>query len=1121
MITSQEINAMISMQQQQAASLGVPVTSPMAGISQYPPQFNYAPNRMGGQQLGQAFAGGMMNSAGMGAGGIAGTAFGITGAAGAAGFGAGVLGLSRAAGAFNAVSENAFLGAAARLNPMNSMMMGGGAAVSSAYAAGAAGGGGILGGLGGVFSGVGMRGIAQGVLGTAGLMNPISLAAMAASVPLQMMHHGAQQYSQTSAMLGSYNQFANPFASGGRGFSEGQMSSIVSGMRGIQEASPFISMKDMQQTMTRFNELGMNQGERDAEEFSRKFKAMAKTVTAMSKALGTTMDEASKVFGQMRGAGFYTGADVMGNTLLAGTMRGQGISGATMLGAQMAGGGMTRASGLGTTPGAKSVGGVMSMLTGARGAGALSNEEMMNMTGAATPDQAIAQLSTTMAGSLTNFYTQSGVGQAMLKALGSTDEKGSYTGRLDADAVEQLRSGKIDINNLVAKGRAKGSTRNGSLSFVTKGQDVAGALLSEGDPTLAIGAIMQSVAGDKFKDMDPENLITLLTERIQGLGRKEAEAMTKLYREGEKVRRESQRAIRSEAQAEIFNTDIRENHSISGQFRKVVGGFSDSVISPVANVGGRISAGSGIAFQQAEDYFFDVTRMGSSTGVVDQGMRDLLRANPDGGLVGGMGAMGFGTGMESLTSRALSGTATARDFTAPVAGDADYYRYVLFKKKLSNSALGGAIGEGQDIGDYIRSLPLSGGGGGGKVGDIMTAGGAEAERTRYLLSAAAAAEGSGAAIGVAAGLSGGNPTEQLAASRARQEALIGAGNHNVAAMTTAGVGIGAVLGFGVAGVGALASGGLGLPAVAPSTMGGMALGGAVLGGIGGALYGQGDRENLETLYSSGGMNVVRALASGNMTNREFISAADRARSSTTGGTIKGALGNVDTESLSEAQLSDYYRFIKEKGLEDLDVNALAKEAGEAQRMMDYSNLAGMAGAAAREGYGGSAHEELVGLANAAGGGDVNSVWLKEEELFRKLEAEGINAGGIDVSEFGALAPGLQAGLSHRNIAMKGSAEDIHGMLEKLGITDADLPGLAISDNMGTTAREDLAARLGRRDLAEVTSGSGGAFTSTTQQETAKYYAEVFSKVTTEIMKIQENNKVMQTRLEAVSDTVSR
>ena len=76
---------------------GVPMAVPMSGASQYPPQFSYAPHRMGAAHIGQAAAGGLMNSVGPGAGGLSGMAFGITSAAGIGAAGAGFLGLGTAA----------------------------------------------------------------------------------------------------------------------------------------------------------------------------------------------------------------------------------------------------------------------------------------------------------------------------------------------------------------------------------------------------------------------------------------------------------------------------------------------------------------------------------------------------------------------------------------------------------------------------------------------------------------------------------------------------------------------------------------------------------------------------------------------------------------------------------------------------------------------------------------------------------------------------------------------------------------------------------------------------------------------------------------------------------------
>lgn len=1096
MITSQEINAMISMQQQQAGYMGgVPMAVPMSGASQYPPQFSYAPKPYGAARVGQAAAGGLLNSVGPGAGGLSEMAFGITGAAGIAGMGAGFLGFTRAASALGAVESNAFLGGMSRLNPLNSMMMGGMAGVAEA------------GGMGSLLTGAGIRAGLAGAFGTAGLLHPVSIGAMAAAAPLMAMHKGAQQYSQTSAMIGAYNQFANPFAVAGRGFSETSMASMVSGMRSIQEANPFVSMRDMQQTMARFNEMGMNQGERDAEEFSRKFRAMAKTVTAMSKALGTTMDEASKIFTQMRGVGFYTGADVMQNTLLAGTMRGEGISGNTMLGAQAAGGGITRGAGLGTTPGAKAVGGVMAMLTGGRGAGALSNEEMMNITGAASPDQAIAQLSTTMAGSLTGFYMQTGVGQAMLAALGATNAHGEFTGGLDAAAIEDLRSGRIDINNLVSTGRSKVSTRNAALSFKTKGQDVAGALLAEGDPTAAIGAIMQSVAGDKFQDMDPENLITLLTERIQGLGRKEAEAMTKLYREGEKIRRESQRQIRQEMQAEIFATDVREHHSLEGYKRRVLGGVSDKFLSPLGQVGQDFTVAMGYAFQNASDSIFGVTRMGASDDLHREQYASILRGE-GAGVVAGVGKTGF-TDL-GLTRKGLAGTLTANDVAGPTNAVEERV-YQSAQQAMANGEIGKqmlltgmsakeVLAKQKIYGqDFMFHSDYS------DFGRALSEGysGVSAERVREL-SAKAAAEQGATSIVKAVATAGSGPTS-LKEIRAAQEAVLGENSSLVATMGVLG-GIAGGVGVGLATGGTAA-----LPAYALGIAGGAALGAGAEKLIGRP------GQALDALMEIQGMGVASRLSQAGVGNQEFLSAVYRAQQS--GRSLAELLPNVNLKGISATQAQAYAKWAEEHGQQDLSAEQLKRLVAnqkQGQQVMDLSNLAYMAAASAESatgGYFGTAsvgQKELMLLKGAAETGDLGTVQAAEQDLLNALQEGGIKEGDITEERYGALAKTLGTAVAHqRQIELTRSDEDLKKVLRTMGFSEEEISAADLSD------REALKRNIADIDIrrgAELS--GGGAFTSTTGEEAVKYY-EALGRVNDQILRIQQNNERLEAKLEAI------
>jgi hypothetical protein len=1034
-----------------------------------------------GQQMGNAAAMGLLNSVGPTAGGLSSAAFTATGIAGMGAMGAQFLGYGTAAskgvagvglaGKLSAVENNAILGGFSRLNPVNSMMMGAGAGLAEA------------GGMSALFTGAGLRAAAAGAMGTAGLLHPISIAAMAATAPMIGMYKGAQQYNQTSAMLGAYNNFANPYSASGRGFSENQMSSMVSQMRSFQADSPFISMRDMQQTMTRFNEMGMNQGERDAQEFTRKFTQMAKTVTAMSKAMGTTMDEASKVFAQMRGVGFYTGSDVMTNTLRSMTLRGEGISGATTLAAQAAGGGITRAGGLGTTPGARAVGGVMSMFTGARGTGALTNEEMMNITGAATPDQAIAQLSTSVTGSLTNFYTQTGVGQAMLAALGSTDASGRFTGKLDTDMVEQLRAGKININNLVGTGRSKVSTRDAALSFKTKGQDVAGALLSQGDPTAALGAIMQSVAGDKFNDLDPENLISLLTERIQGLSRKEAEAMTKLYREGEKIRRESQRQMRAEMQAEVFMTDVKERHSFEGFKRRMMGGMADA-FAPIQEAGQMVSVEMGIKGQRIEDTLFGVTRMGSATSVRDARLARILKGEDLGDVAALSGESGFGDA--DLTRRALLGQTTAADFTAPTKGQRGYQEYTYMRAALSSGNFGKHLAAGGSAEEFLR----------GMTKNSLYTGDLSSKEVRQLMGAAASAEGSDAAIRAAALLTDQSAYESLSDAKARQAAILGEGDNSRAYIIG-----GTTLALGLAT--GVATGGLGA-----------GLGAAAGGALASTLLTSGDEEDLDKLYASGGADVIQAMAKSKLGNKEFTSLVNEAYAKDPNKVLEYLKGKgVDTSNLTLGKIREYQKFVTDQSKEGMtadQIGRLAGAMGETQQIMDFSNLAAMATASATAASGivdsAAGYEQLSALAAAAGSGRSGDVSKAQEELFRALEGAGIKTASEE--EYGTMATALSRGLAHRNIIKTGSVEDVQRMLKQMDISEEDL-GIKLSEGFD---REQLAKRIGAYDIATGSMSSGGAFTETTQREAVKYYKELAASVadvTSQVMVMQERERAYQ------------
>ena len=138
---------------------------------------------------------------------------------------------------------------------------------------------------------------------------------------LGVMARGGQQMGQVSDMFGNM-RFANAQGPYGRGFSVQDMRTMHGAIRAIDSDDPFVSMGDAMRVADKFTKMGMHKGIQDAKKLASKVTELGKSLAEMAKTMGSSMEEASRVFGDMRQAGFYTSADVMGNTLQMNIMRG-------------------------------------------------------------------------------------------------------------------------------------------------------------------------------------------------------------------------------------------------------------------------------------------------------------------------------------------------------------------------------------------------------------------------------------------------------------------------------------------------------------------------------------------------------------------------------------------------------------------------------------------------------------------------------------------------------------------------------------------------------------------------------------------------------------------------------
>ena len=154
----------------------------------------------------------------------------------------------------------------------------------------------------------GMAGMAGGAIGGFALASGGAAAAM---YGVNQGFTGVQQQQQLQQQLGETYRFRNQF--GGQGFTQGGMQNIGSMMRGMTtqqgpmgESTSFEELGRLAQNMAR---MGMDQGVRNAKDFSDKFRQMVKTLKEVATTMGTSLEEAQKMMAGMKNVGVFKTAD--------------------------------------------------------------------------------------------------------------------------------------------------------------------------------------------------------------------------------------------------------------------------------------------------------------------------------------------------------------------------------------------------------------------------------------------------------------------------------------------------------------------------------------------------------------------------------------------------------------------------------------------------------------------------------------------------------------------------------------------------------------------------------------------------------------------------------------------
>ena len=525
--------------------------------------FSYA----GGAPLGQEFASNLGNTAVSALGGAA--QFGL----GAAGIMAGFGMLGRAGGA--------------ALDPF----VGGGAM----YRMGGRMGLGMAGRLG---------------MGAMGMVPALGLMAGASHI-IGSAVSGAQEQSAVERTMGRHN-FISPMGGGTTRSGARQVGDMMRQMQALPEM--MTSMGELTRIMDKMGSMGMMQGMQNVHEFQRKFKESINVLREMSKVIGTSMEEALPMFGEIKRTGFYQTKDILQNAMsrqITGGITGMNQVQTGQLAA--AGSQMSFATGGTRATGARLALRTANQLGMARQMGLLDEEQIMEMTGmgGAAGLQALS-------GQLTNAsyrMSRGALGTATSIALAETED-GRFTGRMDQSLMERFQRGEIGRGELMRMARQKTRGRAAKMSYVARRQQ----LRSEMAGTMGVSgqmAMLQNILGERGFD-DPDAM-RIVSQRF-GLGEREADLLVDMGQRWPEIQNEMKMQGRRKAKQIAQDAFMKENYSWDAIKRKTTKRIENVITKPFKDFG----VGIRDAITGAVDEFVDDVT-GRYSVEVTRGMSTLMR----------------------------------------------------------------------------------------------------------------------------------------------------------------------------------------------------------------------------------------------------------------------------------------------------------------------------------------------------------------------------------------------------------------------------------------------------------------------------------------------------------------
>lgn len=452
----------------------------------------------------------------------------------------------------------------------------------------------------GVRAGVGAAGAGAG-FGSAALVGAAAGGGMALGIGAitymgNQVMQGMQQGQQFNQSMRNGYSFFNPSGTHGRGFSEGDIRSIGSGIRsqagegGLMELGP--SFNELGRLASNMGRMGLADGVRNAKEFTEKFREMMKSVKTIAEDMGTTLEEAQKTMAAMKGSGVFKN-----QAGVSGAIRSASVSGglATTEVTSMMNVGSQISRMFGGTGKQGAMGGIKAIeqVGIAQQVGALSEEDIYQATGqtGAEGRAAMAQQNMMQTGS----FLKSSKGRWLMASLAGKN------GTLDRGSVNDFLTGGMSVND-TRNAAHKNLAGVGRANFIRNEGRLRGAVMEEFGGMAPAMAMMGWAQGKGIDVNSMGDREMLFMQRQLGMGRDEMDSMMKMVRKMPEMlqhRREAQQedsAVREHG-LRAQNSGIEgvkrkleaARDKVNNEMQKVGQDILNSATDAVASWGNRIA----------------------------------------------------------------------------------------------------------------------------------------------------------------------------------------------------------------------------------------------------------------------------------------------------------------------------------------------------------------------------------------------------------------------------------------------------------------------------------------------------------------------------------------------------